>query len=79
MEKMIWNENYSVGVRKLDEQHQELIKMINKLIETNDTKVYLETIYDTLTKITKYTDYHFQTEEQYMIESNYPDCSAHKK
>ena len=79
MEKIKWNENFSVGVRKIDEQHKKLIKMINKLIETNKTKVYSETIYDTLVKMTKYADYHFQTEEQYMIEYDYPDYSSHKE
>ncbi len=79
MEKIIWKESFSVGVRKIDEQHKKLIKIINKLIETNDTKVYSETIYDTITKMTKYADYHFQTEEQYMIEYDYPDYSAHKE
>ena len=79
MEKIIWNERFSVGVRKIDEQHKELIKMINKLIETKDTKVDSETISDILTKMTKYADYHFQTEEQYMIEYDYPDYSSHKE
>ncbi len=79
MEKIIWNEIFSVGVRKIDEQHKELIKMINKLIETKDTNVDSEMISDILTKMTKYADYHFQAEEQYMIEYDYPDYSTHKE
>ena len=79
MEKIIWNERFSVGVRKIDEQHKELIKMINRLIETKDTKVDSETISDILTEMTKYADYHFRAEEQYMIEYDYPDYSPHKE
>ncbi len=79
METIIWNESFSVGVRELDEQHKELIRMINKLIETRDTKVDSEMISDILTKMTKYAGYHFQTEEQYMIEYDYPDYSSHRE
>jgi len=79
MEKIIWNESFSVGVRRIDEQHKELIKMLNKLIEKKDTKVDSETISDILGKMTKYANYHFETEEQYMIEYDYPDYSSHKE
>ena len=79
MEKIIWNEKFSVGIREIDAQHKELIRMINQLIETKDTKVDSETISDILTKMTQYTDYHFQTEEQYLIDNNYPDYASHKE
>jgi len=79
MEKIIWDENFSVGVRMIDEQHKELFNMINVLIEKKDTTVDSEAISDILMKMTKYTQYHFQTEEQYMIEYGYPDYSSHKE
>lgn len=79
MEKIIWNDSFSVGIRKIDEQHKELVKMVNKLIEMKDVKVDSETISDILTEMTKYAEYHFQTEEQYMIDYDYPDYSPHKE
>jgi len=78
MEKIVWNESYSVGVQKIDDQHKELIKMINRLIEAEEITVYSEVISDTLTKMTDYAEYHFKTEEKYMKEYNYPEYSKHK-
>jgi hemerythrin len=78
MEKIIWNENFSVGVREMDEQHKRLIGIINELIETDNTTVDSETIFDILTKMTNYALSHFEEEEQYMIKYNYPDYSIHK-
>ena len=78
MEKIIWNENFSVGVREMDEQHKRLIGIINELIEADNTTVDSETIFDILTKMTNYALSHFEKEEQYMIKYNYPDYSIHK-
>jgi hypothetical protein len=37
MELVQWSEKFSVGVRELDEQHQQLIKLLNILISTQGT------------------------------------------
>ncbi|GBD88232.1 bacteriohemerythrin [bacterium BMS3Abin03] len=79
MEKIIWDESFSVGIQEIDEQHKELVRMINKLIGREDISVDSETISDILNEMTQYAGYHFQTEEQYMIEYDYPDYLSHKK
>ena len=71
MEKIIWGENFSVGVRVLDAQHKQIVMLVNTLIEMSDTKVDSEIISDTLTKMTKYAIDHFEREEQYMLEYGY--------
>lgn len=78
MEKIIWNDNFSVGVEDLDEQHKKIIKIVNKLIEMEDAKVDSEVISDTLTEMTKYAAEHFTYEENLMDEYHYPDYSLHK-
>jgi len=79
MDKIIWDESFSVGVDDLDKQHQELINMINQLIEKEDTSVHSEIVSETLTEMTQYMDYHFKTEEKYLADSGYPDYSLHRK
>jgi hemerythrin len=79
MEKIVWDESYSVNVKVLDEQHQKLIEIVNKLIEDSEATVSSEIISDTLTEMTKYTHYHFSDEEQYMIKYGYPEYESHKK
>ena len=79
MEKIIWGENFSVGVRDLDAQHKQIVIMVNTLIEMRDTKVGSEIISDTLTKMTKYAGDHFEREEQYMLDYDYPEYPIQKK
>ncbi|MBE9536162.1 MAG: hemerythrin family protein [Proteobacteria bacterium] len=78
MEKIIWNESFSVGVLELDKQHKKLLKMLNKIIEAKNISVDSEAISDVLTEMTKYAEYHFKTEERYMIKYNYPNYAIHE-
>lgn len=79
MEKIIWDEGFSVGVRHLDKQHQQIVILVNTLIEMNDTEVDSEIISDTLTKMTQFANDHLKTEERYMLEYGYPGYSIQKK
>ena len=79
MEKIIWDDSFSVGVLDLDRQHKQIVLMVNTLIEMSDTKVDSEIISETLTKMTQYAINHFQKEEQYMLDYGYPEYSSQKK
>ncbi len=78
MEKIEWNEGFSVGVRKLDEQHKVLIDMINKMIEMQNITVDSEVVSEVLNKMTEYANFHFNTEENLLKEHGYPEYEAHK-
>jgi hemerythrin len=55
MEPVQWSEKFSVGVRELDQQHQQLVKLPNILISTQGTiNTRSETISDTLMAMTRY-------------------------
>ena len=79
VEKIIWNESFSVGIPLLDSQHMELIRIINKLIDSKDVKVDSEAISETLLNMTNYAMFHFKTEEEYLKEHGYPEFESHKK
>ena len=72
MEKIVWNEILSVGVRELDEDHKKLIKLINSLIEMEANSLSLEVISDTLNEMTRYAQEHFAFEEELLRKCNYP-------
>lgn len=78
MEKIIWNDSFSVGVQELDTQHQVLIGLINQLIESQGAPVQSETISDILSRMLEYTEFHFDAEEKYMAEYGYPEYEAHR-
>jgi hemerythrin-like metal-binding protein len=79
MNKIRWDERFSVGIPKLDEQHKELAKMINYLIENRDCSADSEPIADVLDRMTRYAAYHFKTEERLMMEYHYPEYSSHER
>ena len=73
-----WDESYSVGVKELDEQHQQLFRMLDDLLESVDMSVGSQTVSDVLMGLREYALVHFETEEKYMSECEYPDLENHK-
>ncbi len=74
-----WSEQYSVNIKKIDEQHQNLIKLINKMHEiiiAGGEKNEIEELFE---ELFEYTNYHFNTEEQLLKNYHYPDWKAHQK
>ena len=78
MEKVIWDETFSVGVEILDEQHKKLIKMLNTMIEAPNTDVGSEAVSTILTQMRQYATEHFSLEEEYMIKYGYMNCDQHR-
>ena len=79
MELVQWSEKFSVGVKELDEQHQQLIKLLNLLISTQGTaNTRSETISDTLMAMTRYAQAHFQAEEKLMEDYGFPGLEEQK-
>jgi hemerythrin len=80
MEPVEWSERFSVGVKELDQQHQQLIKLLNILISTRGTiSPHSETVSDTLMAMTRYAQMHFKTEERLMETYGYPGLEEQKK
>jgi len=78
METIEWNNNFSVGIDIIDEQHRTLIDLTNDLIialsenkEKLTLSVFLEALLD-------YSIYHFDAEEDYASETNSPSLAEHK-
>ncbi|MEA3350750.1 MAG: hypothetical protein U9Q82_09035 [Chloroflexota bacterium] len=67
MGPIIWDESFSGGVQKIDQQQKMLIAMINKLIEAQDASIRSETISDIVTRMTGYAQYHFWTKEKLIL------------
>ena len=76
-----WQNSYSVGIRLIDEQHMELIKLTNRLFNNclsgreRSRATFLSTIHDAV----DYVGYHFSTEEKVMERVDYPSLLEHKK
>ena len=76
---VVWHESFSVGIRKIDKQHQELINIMNSLVENEDASGHSENIASVLDRMTRYAQFHFETEEKLMLEYEYPDYESHRE
>lgn len=78
MGRLEWKEDYSVGVRVLDEQHRQLLDIINQLDSARPENMTEKFFFATLNLLVKYADVHFSIEEKYMREYGYPRISEHE-
>jgi len=68
---LVWKEEYAIGVESIDNQHKHLFEIGNSIYELLENYV-LEDKYDRIINdLREYTKYHFQSEEDYMIEIMY--------
>ena len=77
MEAINWTDSFSVGVTQFDEQHKQLVRMLNRLIADPDAGTRSETIAELLSAMTNYAQEHFEAEEELMEKHNYPQLKEH--
>lgn len=77
-DKIVWKEEYSVGIASLDQDHKKLIGLLNKFITAYDYAMSESYEREALNELIAYTKYHFLREEELMVDNNYPDVVAHK-
>ncbi|NSW92302.1 MAG: hemerythrin family protein [Firmicutes bacterium] len=80
---MMWKEMYRIGVDKIDEQHQELFRRVEEFLRAvkgaGQWEEKLAKVKDTLAFMQGYVVEHFQNEEEYQREINYPGYEQHHK
>ena len=80
MKEITWNNMYSVGIKNIDEQHQQLFKYLNKLNESLNSGERKKSIAsEIINDLVLYTFYHFREEERIMEQYAYPACEEHKQ
>ena len=74
-----WDDSYSVGIEAIDDDHKQLLTLINNL----QTAVFYPTgeafERQALKELVDYTKYHFKREEDLLQENGYPDYEPHKQ
>ncbi|MDD3023001.1 MAG: bacteriohemerythrin [Syntrophomonadaceae bacterium] len=76
-----WRDEFSIGVKEIDEQHMQLFKIADKAYELlkdqwRDDKY--DGIVSILEELKQYTVYHFKFEEYYQMSIKYPKFLSHK-
>jgi hemerythrin len=74
-----WSPEYSVNIKTIDNQHQELVNMLNRLFVAVAQREGNQVIGGILEALRSYTKTHFSLEERLMEQAQYPDLEAHKR
>ena len=73
-----WSPDYSVDIKTIDNQHQELISILNHLFIAVSRRQADKEIAVILDDLVGYTKTHFALEERLMQQADYEDLEAHK-
>lgn len=78
MPKLIFSENWRLGIAVMDSQHETLIDLINRLYDAVMEGHDAEVIDDIASEAYDYIGKHFETEQALMEEHEYPGQKAHE-
>lgn len=77
--RVVWKNDYSVGIEDIDDDHKKLIDLINRF----QTAIYYNTgstfEHRALDELVDYTKYHFSKEEDLLEKHAYPKFAEHKQ
>jgi len=80
MNKFIWDNQYSVGIEIIDEQHKRFFEIANEIYDMpQNLPIYKDSLMAAITKLGDYALYHLATEEKYFKEFNYAGTADHVK
>lgn len=74
-----WSDDYSVKIPAIDEQHQELVNILNRLFIAVSLREGHKVVAGILDALLVYTQTHFALEERLMRAANYTDYEHHKE
>ena len=72
-----WNTRYNTGIHIVDEQHQELFRIVGDLRQQVQVGADHAVIEGLLQGLVDCTEHHFATEEEIMAKVDYPDFNQH--
>ena len=76
-----WSQTFSVGIRSIDDQHKELLNLVNDMYnhiigDEKEERAYFRKV---IKKTVKYIKVHFATEEKIMQRTKFQGYAGHKR
>lgn len=75
---IVWQDEYSVGIDSIDQQHKKLLHLINQLQTAVDYSTGEEFEREALDELVAYTKTHFTYEEGLLEQNGFPGFEPHK-
>lgn len=79
MTLIAWKDEFSVGVESVDQEHREMIELINGLDNAMAEDADCTTVVSTLGEIYAKISAHFALEERIMRDADYGEFASHKE
>jgi len=78
MDKFIWTDEYSVGIKSIDEQHRHFFEIVNSIIDlAGKEDISKDDLLASLGELGDYALYHFGNEEGYFDKFGYEEAPQH--
>ena len=74
-----WDDKYLTNIEIIDSQHKKIFKSVNEIFDALEELEKKEKILELVNHLDFYTNVHFNTEENYMLDLGYPEYNEHKK
>lgn len=71
-----WNDSYSVGIDKIDEQHKKILELLKQVLDDIQNNKF-ENLKNIIKELVEYSNYHFKTEEDLFDKYDYENKEAH--
>ncbi len=78
MAAITWSRSFSVGIRKLDQQHRRIVTVLNQLYELDRARER-ELLASVFTQLRDYMLVHFHDEESLMHQREFPSAAEHQR
>lgn len=72
MQFVKWTKEYEIGLLEIDEQHERLVELLNKLYDASRRGLGEPALHEVLGELRDYSNYHFTLEERKMSQAKYP-------
>jgi len=79
MTLIAWDDKYSVGVKEIDDEHKELVALLNHIYDAMLAGQPREALGGLLDELIEHTKSHFANEERLMEERRYHEYRQHKE
>jgi hemerythrin-like metal-binding protein len=79
MQKIEWNDQFSVGIAEMDFQHQKIANLLNTLVDHALEDARSEKISEALMEMVEYASEHFRCEEELLRTYAYTDLAQQQR
>ncbi len=76
-----WRDSFSCDIKEIDDQHKRLFELgsnLYTLASLKDEYDHYDEIVQIIEELKSYTEYHFEYEENLMLQYNYSEYETHK-